>query len=957
MVNDAAQQRIELHVVTKNLQSIRSESRFEDFCMELGHCEYDVCLFNETWRSNEDTYTLPRGDCIFLSGGDGNGGVGIAVSGNLMAAITRVSFHAYSDRVCLLKFSNAGFYFHFLSCYFPTSWADDTAVEGVYSTLEIVLNELRSYPGPIVLGGDFNVSVGGLQPGDDVTLVGRWGCGLRNARGRTLVNWVLENGFQILSRHSDMEDVAESWTCRRYFDDAKVQLDFLIGDMRAQTKAVWMDNSLPIGLDHRCVHCLLAWEMAKHEKQSARAGLKHWQPHLGDAGHPTLFQAELRKLLGNEQTDSIEQGITSLEEALYQAGRIGGKCNQTKCKFKGSDMLTHLRQQRRLAISRDVRRTLSFEIVKLQRREVRAWKSSKVQTLLQHGGTWKRLRQLQNVAMQRTTQLPPPDAFADMLEEIFHGYPGAPTQPEQLDEPLWTCRELTFAIKRLKNNKATDECGLVAEVLRCVPHDCLNSLLQIMNEILQKGVVPSSWRKTLFQMLPKNHRAHVPADFRPIANLRLLYKVFAYLVLGRVEATLEQHQPEEQHGFKSGRRIEEHLLTANTVIDKTLLANVPLWIVSLDLSKAFDRVSWDSLWEGLLRHGVSQHLVWALRLIYWEQKGQIITKQHTSREFDIKAGVRQGCVLSPRLFSCVLEVALKKWREQLQDGGLDLGDGGIPLLDLRFADDILLFATSSVEAARMVDALVTCLKEVGLALNASKTKILTTQAQPGKTVTIQNGLEMEILDATRAHKWLGCLLSTLNAGNREADLDFRLQAASKAFYANKWILCDENVSLKSRIKFFDSVVTSVVRFGAGQRKLYKSELRKLDVHCRKLLRQVVGPPGNIDWTQPWHSILHQWNQRVVEQMQLNGSEFWSNRCMLEYWKFVQYAALLDDNRWLTRALVWNPGGGRRGRSFDLWDAPVTKFCRWQNFGEWQVAAQDKALWLQYLPDFVTFMHM
>ena len=85
-----------------------------------------------------------------------------------MAAITRVSFHAYSDRVCLLKF-----YFQFLSCYFPTSWADDIAVEGVYSTLKIILNELRSYPGPIVLGGDFNASAGGLQPGDDVTLVGR----------------------------------------------------------------------------------------------------------------------------------------------------------------------------------------------------------------------------------------------------------------------------------------------------------------------------------------------------------------------------------------------------------------------------------------------------------------------------------------------------------------------------------------------------------------------------------------------------------------------------------------------------------------------------------------------------------------------------------------------------------------------------------------------------------------
>ena len=78
--------------------------------------------------------------------------------------------------------------------------------------------------------------------------------------------------------------------------------------------------------------------------------------------------------------------------------------------------------------------------------------------------------------------------------------------------------------------------------------------------------------------------------------------------------------------------------------------------------------------------------------------------------------------------------------------------------------------------------------------------------------------------------------------------------------------------------------------------------------------------------------------------------------MLDYWKFVQYVAVLDESRWLKRALTWNAGGGRRGRSFDLWDAPVTKFCRWQNIGEWQVAARDKALWLQYLPDFVTFVY-
>ena len=156
------------------------------------------------------------------------------------------------------------------------------------------------------------------------------------------------------------------------------------------------------------------------------------------------------------------------------------------------------------------------------------------------------------------------------------------------------------------------------------PKSCgvLNSFFQIMNDILPEGDVPPSWRKTLFQTFPKSHRARVPADFRPVASLRLLYNVFAYLMLGRIEETLEQHELEEQYGFRSGRRIEEHLLTTNVVIDKTLLANVPLWIVSLDLSKVFDRVNWDSLWEGLLRHGVSEHVVWALHLIYWEQRAK-----------------------------------------------------------------------------------------------------------------------------------------------------------------------------------------------------------------------------------------------------------------------------------------------------------------------------------------------
>ena len=60
--------------------------------------------------------------------------------------------------------------------------------------------------------------------------------------------------------------------------------------------------------------------------------------------------------------------------------------------------------------------------------------------------------------------------------------------------------------------------------------------------------------------------------------------------------------------------------------------------------------------------------------------------------FNIRGGVRQGYVLSPRLFSCVLEVTLGCWRRKVGTAGVDFQDGMRTLLALRFADDLLLFA-------------------------------------------------------------------------------------------------------------------------------------------------------------------------------------------------------------------------------------------------------------------------
>ena len=233
------------------------------------------------------------------------------------------------------------------------------------------------------------------------------------------------------------------------------------------------------------------------------------------------------------------------------------------------------------------------------------------------------LRGMRRTPCHEIADRPHVDDFAKMLEHLFHGDPAPPpmsmTMPTLLTEPPWTMAELRHAISRLKIKKSGDDLGLVDELLKHSPDDFLNALLQVLREVLTSGNVPSSWQRTPFKMLPKTRAAKSVSDFRPIANVCLLCKLFAYLMLGRTEDALEATQPEEQHVFRQGRRIEEHLLTANVCLQKNLAANAPLWIIILDLSKAFDKIDWNALWTALGRHEISGHLVWIFQCVYYGQ--------------------------------------------------------------------------------------------------------------------------------------------------------------------------------------------------------------------------------------------------------------------------------------------------------------------------------------------------
>ena len=68
-------------------------------------------------------------------------------------------------------------------------------------------------------------------------------------------------------------------------------------------------------------------------------------------------------------------------------------------------------------------------------------------------------------------------------------------------------------------------------------------------------------------------------------------------------------------------------------LTKLWAANIPVWLLSLDLSKAFDRVDWGALWLALSEHGVSSHMLWILQKLNFGQHGEVTGQGGNSRSF------------------------------------------------------------------------------------------------------------------------------------------------------------------------------------------------------------------------------------------------------------------------------------------------------------------------------------
>ena len=162
--------------------------------------------------------------------------------------------------------------------------------------------------------------------------------------------------------------------------------------------------------------------------------------------------------------------------------------------------------------------------------------------------------------------------ITDFFNKIFHQDNEAEIpdiKPCKMKKPF-TEKEITSAIKSLKNNKSAGCDEIRAELLKHSPSEIHKNIAQLLNNIAKTGEYPQEVKRGILVPLPKPGKPQgPPKNLRPIILLSMLRKIIAICMIRRTMSKLNENIPITQAAYREGRSTTEHVYTFKTLGGKS----------------------------------------------------------------------------------------------------------------------------------------------------------------------------------------------------------------------------------------------------------------------------------------------------------------------------------------------------------------------------------------------------
>lgn len=857
---------------TWNVRTMLIEGKLDLLLEELKDNEIDITGLSETrWKKvNGKDGVFKKGEhTIVFSGTEKDGQSGVAVILDKKYAACMTSYNCVNDRIVTVKLNTKPTPTNLIQVYAPTAECEDEVIEKFYNDLQTVTDKIPRREVCIIMG-DLNAKVG--EGEDKECGIGPYGLGARNERGDMLAAFCQANNLTITNTLFQQHP-RKRYTWISPGDRYRNQIDYIM--INSEWKSSVIAACTRPGVDCESDHILVTAKIRTKafKKASGTPPVRFDLEKLQDPQVKLEYQIETQnrftallddwsanETLPNEMWTELQKNLIETAEA-----KLGRKKHKPSKPYISEEVfqLAKEKSKARKTNKQDEYKRLKKEIRKKIRRDKVEWLQqecsqitdanvernsrklfSQIKKLKPSGGNIQSqsLNDKNGIVLSDTKKVLM--RWKEYGTELFQKGQDDPERPPPItfetEEPEPLLEEVRAAVHQLKTRKAPGLDNVPAELLKNSGEMGIKALHSICCKIWTTCQWPKDWKIQEFVMLYKSGNMKECNNYRTIALISHASKVLLIIILNRLRGKVEEELSDCQAGYRTNRGTVDMLFTLQLLIEKVRNSVDEAFIVFIDYSKAFDSVKHQHLFEIMTKMGFPRHLVALIASLYTDQKATIRWNGEHSDCFGIEKGVRQGCILSPHLFSIYTEQLMRE--ADIEDMGIRIG--GRNITDLRYADDTALLADNITSTRRILHKVDTAGRKTGLKLNAKKTKVLHIK---GRNSQSEEHTKVKVdgtnLETVKQFKYLGSIKT--DDGSCTQDIKVRIAMAKQKMVQLNNIWKDRGIPNVLKVNILKCLIWPVATYGCEAWTLKKDEEKKINAaelwFYRRLLR--------IQWTE------------------------------------------------------------------------------------------------------------
>jgi len=928
----------------------------EQIFKELEEHDLDIVALTETKKKGKGN-ELQGNYLHFYSGVDkahrAKAGVSLAIHKKFKKHIK--NWEEVNERILKLEMEMWGYSIVFLAVYAPTDDSSNEIKDEFYADLTMLLANINNRK-EIVLLGDLNARVGKRE--EDST-VGRWGEDTLNNSGERLLDLCKSVSLRIMNGFFKHKEIHKYTWCQPTRKLRSI-IDYIIIKEKTRLKMtdVRVYRGAECGTDHFLLKSkvLFKYHLQQTTKKEGndmtiKSELKRFNLNLlKQDSIRFLYQLRLANKLRNQTTGTAAEMYNHIKSAIHEAAMeaIGEQNSQQNLgdswwREHQHELESAIKEkkeayQKWLTTQDQEDRNLYIRTRReVKKKTIRAknetWEKT-CQEVEQHiGGTrsqsaWNVLRSLKkeesnkiNLQMIQMDQWV--EYYSNMLIEKRDDYKNINIMiPEKRDVPEISVNEIKKCLKAMKNGKSPGPGGIAVELLKSAPEIALENLADIFNRcLIHEEEIPQEWKIAHLTSIHKKGSKKECSNYRGISVTATVGRLYGRILKTRIENEVEFG--EEQSGFTAGRSCTDNIFTLRQVLNKRKTRNLETHLIFIDLEKAYDTVPINKLFQILNKIKLNGKYVLALKSMYENMETRIKIGNELSESIKPTKGLRQGCCISPTLFKIYINEILKEWQNKCRGMGLQIDNDY--LHTLLFADDQVVLAADEYDIHYMMRKLEETYSSAGLKINFDKTKHLVVGGE--KADLEING---NVVRGCKEYKYLGVNID--EGGSSASEISQRMVKGTQAISKLNSILWSENIKRNTKIRVFESIVKSIMLYGAetweltqrNRQRLKAVEMDYMRRSCRVSRLQRV----------PNEEIKRR--MKVEKQIDVDIEE--------RRLKWMGHLGRMDDHRWPRKIWKWQPNERRRrGRPREEWAKQVRvdmerrglEEDQWMNREEWK----------------------